>query len=60
MGKNNVAVLTEDNTLTGALTTTGEVTINGTTVIITDLPTSNPSVAGQLWSNSGVLTISAG
>ena len=42
------------------LTTTGTVTINGTTIIISDLPTSDPSVAGQLWSNSGVLTVSAG
>jgi hypothetical protein len=51
--------------ITGAVvattvTTTGTVTINGTTIIISDLPTSDPSVAGQLWSNSGVLTVSAG
>ena len=43
-----------------ALTTTGTVTIDGTTIIITDLPTSDPSVAGQLYSDSGVLTVSAG
>jgi len=42
------------------LTTTGTVTINGTTIIISSLPTSDPSVAGQLWSNAGVLTVSAG
>ena len=42
------------------LTTTGTVTINGTTIIISDLPTSDPSVAGQVYSNSGVLTVSAG
>lgn len=29
-------------------------------VIVTGLPTSNPNVAGALWSNSGVLTVSAG
>ena len=29
-------------------------------VIIKDLPTADPSVAGQLYSNSGVLTVSAG
>lgn len=29
-------------------------------VIFKDLPTADPSVAGQLWSNSGVLTVSAG
>lgn len=35
-------------------------TVNGTNVIVTGLPTSNPAVAGALWSNSGVLTLSAG
>lgn len=29
-------------------------------VIFSDLPTSDPSVAGQLWSNTGVVTVSAG
>ena len=29
-------------------------------VIVTGLPTANPAVAGALWSNSGVLTVSAG
>lgn len=35
-------------------------TVDGTNVIITGLPTSDPSVAGALYSDSGVLTISAG
>lgn len=34
--------------------------VSGTNVLITGLPTSDPSVAGALWSNSGVLTVSAG
>lgn len=42
------------------LTTTGTVTIDGTTVIISDLPTTDPGVAGQLFNNAGVLTVSAG
>ena len=42
------------------LTTTGTLTINGTTIVISDLPTSDPAVAGQLYSNAGVLTVSAG
>lgn len=42
------------------LTTTGAVTIDGTTVIISDLPTTDPGVAGQLFNNAGVLTVSAG
>lgn len=31
-----------------------------TVVILSGLPTVDPQVAGQLWSNSGVLTVSAG
>lgn len=29
-------------------------------VIVTGLPTANPGVAGALWSNSGILTVSTG
>jgi hypothetical protein len=29
-------------------------------VIMLDLPTSDPEVLGQLWNDSGVLTVSAG
>jgi hypothetical protein len=35
-------------------------TVSGTNVILTGLPTSDPAVAGALWTNSGVLTRSAG
>jgi len=42
------------------LTTTGDVTVDGTTVVITDLPEADPEVAGQLWNNNGVLSVSAG
>ena len=53
---------------TGAVTVTatfGEATsINDLTVadvvIFSGLPTADPVVAGQLWSNAGVLTVSAG
>jgi len=50
------------NASTGAVTENISITYDGTNsvVIISDLPTSDPSVAGQLWSNSGVLTVSAG
>lgn len=50
------------NASTGAVTTNISITYDGTNsvVILNDLPTSDPSVAGQLWSNSGVLTVSAG
>lgn len=30
------------------------------TVILSNLPTADPQVAGQLWNNLGVLTVSAG
>ena len=30
------------------------------TVILSNLPVADPNVAGQIWSNSGVLTVSAG
>jgi hypothetical protein len=35
-------------------------TVAGTNIVITGLPTSDPSVAGALWTNSNVLTLSAG
>lgn len=43
----------------GAATSITDLTASGT-VIFSGLPTSDPSVAGQLWSDSGVLTVSAG
>ena len=42
------------------LTTTGTVTVDGTTVVIADLPETDPEVVGQLWNDSGVLSVSAG
>jgi hypothetical protein len=41
---------------------TGEVTIDvaSEAFTITGLPTVDPEIAGRLWNNSGVLTISAG
>tara|TARA_R110001583_G_scaffold123659_1_gene275095 strand:+ start:1527 stop:2963 length:1437 start_codon:yes stop_codon:yes gene_type:complete len=53
---NNSKKLETTNTgvsVTGGLTTTS-------TVILSNLPTSDPSVAGQLWNSSGDLKISAG
>lgn len=43
----------------GAATSITDLTASGV-VIFSDLPTSDPAVAGQLWSNAGVLTVSAG
>lgn len=51
-----------DNGFTGAVTgNVTAVTITATgAVIFSGLPTSDPTVAGQLWNNSGVLNVSAG
>lgn len=43
----------------GAATSITDLTASGI-VKFTGLPTSDPAVAGQLWSNAGVLTVSAG
>ena len=43
----------------GAATSITDLTAAGA-VIFSGLPTSDPAVAGQLWSNAGVLTVSAG
>ena len=47
---------------TGAETENCSSTYDGTNsvVIFSDLPTADPEVVGQLWNNSGVLTVSAG
>ena len=45
-------------TLNGSGTLTN-LTATGT-VIFSNLPTSDPAVAGQLWADSGVVTVSAG
>jgi len=47
---------------TGVVTENISITHDGTNsvVIFSDLPTADPEVVGQIWSNSGVLTVSAG
>ena len=50
------------NASTGAVTENISITHDGTNsvIIFKDLPTADPEVVGQLYSNSGVLTVSAG
>lgn len=36
------------------------ITIGGADLILANLPTADPAVAGQLWNNLGILTVSAG
>ena len=38
----------------------GSKTWSSDTLLMTNLPTSDPSVAGQLWNDSGILKVSAG
>lgn len=52
-------VIAADVTATD-LTVSGDSSIDGASLTIANLPTSDPSVAGQIWSDSGVLTVSAG
>lgn len=42
------------------LTSSGTVTMDGASLTLTSLPTSDPGVSGRLWNNSGVLSVSAG
>lgn len=46
----------------GTILTIGSITFAavGTNIVVTGLPTSDPAVAGALWSNAGVVTVSAG
>jgi hypothetical protein len=64
-GVNLTSLVTWDLITTGAgglelMTVNGNTTITGDVVKMTNLPTSDPSVAGQLWNNSGVINISSG
>ena len=45
------------NTWTG---TTGQIDLKATIVMLASLPTSDPTNAGQLWNNAGIVTVSAG
>ena len=45
---------------TGDVTVTGNLQVDGSQVDFTNLPTSDPAVAGRLWNDSGTVKISAG
>lgn len=49
----------EDGTVTFTVPGTTFLTAGASTVVL-DLPEADPEVAGQLWSNAGVVTVSAG
>ena len=55
--------ITASGNMSGSATTTGSMgslKIDGASVDFTGLPTSDPSIAGRLYNDSGVLKISAG
>jgi hypothetical protein len=62
---NNGFVGAVSGAVTGAVAATtlsasGVVSLTNASISMTALPTSDPLVAGRLWNNSGVLTVSAG
>ena len=63
IGKSSATSLTtvlNDFKVNGHISGSGNLKINGSQVDFTNLPTSDPSVAGRLWNDSGTLKISAG
>lgn len=58
VGGSDVTVLIVDED--GDLWLAGGLNVQGAVVMMPNLPTADPTVAGQLWNNSGVLTVSAG
>lgn len=38
----------------------GQLTVESGGLVVVTLPTADPHVVGQLWANSGVVTVSAG
>lgn len=58
--KFTVAASSGNTLVAGTLDVTGVVTLANAAVKLTNLPTSDPSVAGQLYSDNGTIKVSAG
>jgi hypothetical protein len=43
----------------GDSATVANLTATGSVIILSGLPTADPNVAGAIWSNSGIVTVSA-
>ena len=56
----SILVMDSFNANSASITTSVPLIIDGTSVIFSNLPTVDPVVAGKLWSNSNVLTVSTG
>ena len=55
-----LSTLTTNADLTLSANGTGAVAITPAKIMMANLPTSDPSNAGQLWNDSGTLKVSAG
>ena len=55
---NNFRHFTGSHAITGSLTVSTNLTVEGSVVSLAALPTSDPSVVGQLWNDAGTLKIS--
>jgi hypothetical protein len=60
-GVSGAATIPVNKALTFSTTGTAHVfTVTGGNIIVTGVPTTDPAVAGALWANNGVLTLSSG
>ena len=60
IGSNNNALPTAELQVQGMISGSGNLKIDGSQVDFTNLPTSDPGVAGRLWNDSNTLKVSAG
>ena len=55
---NNFRHFTGSHAITGSLTISANLTVEGSVVSLAALPTVDPAVAGQLWNDAGTLKVS--
>ena len=55
---NNFRHFTGSHSITGSLTISTNLTVEGSIVSLAALPTSDPAVVGQLWNDAGTLKVS--
>ena len=55
---NNFRHFTGSHAITGFLTISADLTVEGSVVSLAALPTVDPAVAGQLWNDAGTLKVS--
>ena len=55
---NNFRHFPGSHAITGSLTISADLTVEGSVVSLAALPTVDPAVAGQLWNDAGTLKVS--